>query len=399
MGKVCIGSLNLSGRSVLVRVDFNVPLQENVDGKLIVADDTRIRAALPTLEAIVAARGRAILLSHLGRPKGTRDAKYSLAPVAQHLSGLVETPVSFLSSCIGTDVSEAVDSLRPGCILLLENTRFEPGEKVNDGVLAAFWAGLADLYVNDAFGTAHRAHASTEGVAHLVKTAAMGYLVEKEVHYLNQLVTSPKKPFAAIIGGAKVSDKIGIIESLLTSVDALLIGGAMAYTFMRARGQHVGNSLVEEDRIQLAADLLGTARDRIHIPNDHITAPAFDNDAPHHTVSGDIPENEMGLDIGPETVETYRQILLGAGTIIWNGPMGVFEMPNYARGTVAMAETLADATDLGALTVVGGGDSVTAITRAGLADRVSHVSTGGGAMLEFLEGKTLPGIAALTDAE
>ncbi len=391
--------LDLSGRRVLLRVDFNVPLQENENGKLIVVDDTRIRAALPTLEAIVTAGGRAILLSHLGRPKGTRDAKYSLAPVAEHLRALIETPVSFLSSCVGSDVSEAVDSLRPGSILLLENTRFEPGETSNDSVLAAFWAELADFYVNDAFGTAHRAHASTEGVAHLVETAAMGYLVEKEVRYLNQLLRSPEKPFVAILGGAKVSDKIGIIDSLLASVDALLIGGAMAYTFMRTRGQHVGKSLVEEDRIQLAADLLGRAGDRIHIPTDHITAPAFDNDAPHHTVSGDIPENEMGLDIGPETVETYRQILLVAGTIVWNGPMGVFEMPNYAGGTVAMAETLADATDRGALTVVGGGDSVAAITHTGLADRVSHVSTGGGAMLEFLEGKTLPGIAALTDAE
>ncbi len=397
MGKVSIRSVDTSNCRVLLRVDFNVPLHVASDGKRSVADDTRIRAAIPTLDRIVEGGGRAVLLSHLGRPKGSPDPAYSLAPVAQHLATLVNYPVRFLSSSTGEDVERAVDSLLAGSVLLLENTRFHEGETSNDPTLAAAWAGLADIYVNDAFGTAHRAHASTEGVAHLVDMAAMGFLLETEVAYLDQLRDEPKRPFVAVIGGAKVSDKIGIIESLLDSVDALLIGGAMAYTFLRALGVQTGTSLIEKDRIDLAAALLTRAGDKLILPTDHIVASDFSNASPHRTVSGNISADEMGLDIGPETIQTYQQILHRAGTIVWNGPMGVFEMPNFAKGTVAIAKALSVATENGALTVVGGGDSVAAVRQAGLESRVSHVSTGGGAMLEFLQGKTLPGIAALTD--
>lgn len=402
MAKVSIESLDVSGKRVLVRVDFNVPLLTGPDGSKSVSDDTRIRAALPTLDSIVSRGGSAVLLSHLGRPKGIADPELSLEPVAAHLSGLTRANVSFCPESVGPQTVNAAHQLQPGSILLLENTRFQPGEEANDAELASFWASLSDFFVNDAFGSSHRAHASTEGVARVSSTAAMGLLIQKEIEYLSQLLPQPeqdlKRPFVAIIGGAKVSDKMGMIKSLLSSVDYLLIGGAMAYTFLRAQSIETGDSLVEQDRIDLAAELLQTAQDQIALPSDHVIASEFQNDSPSRVVSQDIPEGFLGLDIGPETIDAYQNRIRSASTVIWNGPMGVFEMPNFARGTVAMAEALTEATASGALTIVGGGDSVAAITRAGLESQVSHVSTGGGAMLEFLEGKTLPGIATLTDA-
>jgi len=290
-----------------------------------------------------------------------------------------------------------VHNLPDGGVLLLENTRFNPGEKANDDAFAQHLAELADVYVNDAFGTAHRAHASTEGVTHHMEHAAMGYLVAKEIEYLSKVLDAPEAPFVTILGGAKVSDKIGVIENLIGEVDHILVGGAMSYTFMKALGQDTGGSRVEEDKLEQAKALYGQADGALQLPLDHVVATAFSADAPHRVTQGDIPDGEMGLDIGPGTIEAYREKLLGAKTIVWNGPMGVFEMEPYAKGTFAIAETLAEATDAGALTIVGGGDSVAAITQAGYEDTVSHVSTGGGAMLTFLEGKTLPGIAALSE--
>lgn len=394
MNSVSIKDLDLKGKRVLIRVDFNVPLREDENGRQHVADDTRIRAAIPTIRTVIDGMGKAILISHLGRPKGVPNPKYSLAPVAEHLEGLLGFPVRFASHLTGEAIKEAIDRMPEGGVILLENTRFYPGETKNDPELAAELAELADVYVNDAFGSAHRAHASTEGVAQLVPQVAMGLLLEREVTYLNRVLESPEHPFVAVIGGAKVSDKIGVIEALLKRVDYLMIGGAMSYTFLKALGQPVGKSLFEEDKLQQAHKLFTEAKDRIKLPFDHIVATEFSNDAPHH-VTKTIEPDYMGLDIGPETVQAYRDLLLSAKTIVWNGPMGVFEMSNYSRGTFAIAETLAEATKHGALTVVGGGDSVAAITQMGFEDRVSHVSTGGGAMLEFLEGITLPGVAAL----
>ncbi len=395
--KLTIDDLDLKGKRVLVRVDFNVPLKENEQGNLIVADDTRIREALPTIRALMQAGAKVILMSHLGRPKGQPDPKYSLAPVARRLEELLGVRVRFVSNIVGELVRQAIHSMPEGGVLLLENTRFHPGETKNDPELARQLAELADVYVNDAFGSAHRAHASTEGVAHYVRQAAMGYLMKREITYLSRLLDNPDHPFVAILGGAKVSDKIGVIRNLLPRVDRLLIGGAMSYTFLKALGHSVGASRVEEDRVEEARQLYEEADGKILLPVDHVVAPAFSNEAPSQVVEGDIPDGLMGLDIGPKTVERYRAEILQARTVVWNGPMGVFEMPSFARGTFAIAEALAEATDHGALTVVGGGDSVAAITQAGYADRVSHVSTGGGAMLEFLEGKELPGLAALTD--
>lgn len=400
MHKLTIDDLDLEGKRVLVRVDFNVPLTEGEKGTRSVADDTRIRAALPTIRVIMKAGGKAILMSHLGRPKGTPDPALSLAPVAQRLEELLNTRVRFVSSTVGEAVKNTIKSMPDGSVVLLENTRFHEGEKVNDDVFAAQLAELADLYVNDAFGTAHRAHASTEGVARHVAQAAMGYLIQQEIEYLGKLLEAPEKPFVAVLGGAKVSDKIGVIQNLLDQVDHVLVGGAMSYTFLKGLGHPVGSSRVEDDKLEVAAELYERADGAIKLPHDHVVAKEFSNEAEHRTVDDGIPDGEMGLDIGPETAEAYRDVLLKAHTIVWNGPMGVFEMPNFAKGTFIIAETLAEATDHNdALTVVGGGDSVAAITQAGYADKVSHVSTGGGAMLEFLEGKTLPGIAALSDKE
>jgi len=395
--KLTIDDLDVKGKRVLVRVDFNVPLKEDEQGNLVVADDTRIREALPTIRALMQAGAKVILMSHLGRPKGQPDPKYSLAPVARRLEELLGVRVRFVSNIVGEAVRQAINSMPEGGVILLENTRFHPGETKNDPELARQLAELADVYVNDAFGSAHRAHASTEGVAHYVKQAAMGYLMKREVEYLGRLLENPEHPFVAILGGAKVSDKIGVIKNLLPRVDRLLIGGAMSYTFLKALGHNVGASRVEEDRLEEARQLYEKAQGKILLPVDHVVAPEFSNEAPAQVVEGDIPDGLMGLDIGPKTIERYREEILQARTVVWNGPMGVFEMPNFAKGTFAIAEALAEATDRGALTVVGGGDSVAAITQAGYADRVSHVSTGGGAMLEFLEGKELPGLIALTD--
>lgn len=387
--------LDLGGKRVLIRVDFNVPLSTAEDGTRTVDDDTRIRAALPTIEYVTRNGGTAILVSHLGRPKGSVVPAFSMAPVGRHLSQLTGQPVILAPAVVGDDVSDIVRSVAPGEVLLLENVRFEPGETTNDPALAQQLASLADVYVNDAFGTAHRAHASTEGVAHLVAEKAPGFLMQSELDTLRRVTENPEKPFVAIVGGAKVSDKIGIISRLLETADHLLIGGAMAYTFQRARGVGTGTSLVEEDRIELAANLLKEAGDRIHLPLDNVCAEAFDNNAPQKVMANGIDEGWMGLDIGPATVSAYEEVIRNARTIVWNGPMGVFEMPAFAKGTHAIADAVVAATDNGAFSVVGGGDSVAAIVGAGKADRVSHVSTGGGAMLELLEGKELPGISAL----
>ncbi len=393
MAKLRLEDLAVSGQRVLVRVDFNVPL----DGTS-VTDDTRIRAAIPTIESIVSRGGKAILCAHLGRPKGEVNQKYTLAPIAGHLATLLGQPVQFVPSLVGDAATSITRDMQPGDILLLENTRFDPRETRNDPALASELAGLADLYVNDAFGAAHRAHASTEGVAHKMRKAAMGLLVEREVAYLGRLLSGPQAPFVAVLGGAKVSDKIGIIEQLLDKVDALLIGGAMSYTFLKAQGHHVGTSLVEEDKLPVALDLLERAAGRIHLPTDHIVADRFAADAATRVAGPGIPEGWMGLDIGPNTIDAYKSVIASAKTVVWNGPMGVFEMQAFAAGTKAVAHALAEATDNGCLSVVGGGDSVAAITLDGYQDRISHVSTGGGAMLEFLEGKVLPGIEALSDA-
>ncbi len=389
--------LDVENKRVLIRVDFNVPLKNDDDGNRIVSDDTRIRAALPTIRYVIERNGKAILISHLGRPKGVPNQDHSLSPVAQKLEELLGKRVRFASHLTSKAVKEVIERMPHGSVILLENTRFHSGEKENDPEMAKELASLADLYINDAFGSAHRAHASTEGVAHHVPIAAMGFLLQREVEYLSKLLAGAERPYVGILGGAKVSDKIGVIESLLDRVDHLLIGGAMSYTFLKALGHEVGDSKFEADKLDVAKLLHERAQGKIHLPSDHVVADAFSNDAEFRVVEGDIPEGEMGLDIGPATVARYRELLLQAKTVVWNGPMGVFEMSNFAKGTFAIAETLAEVTDQGGLSVVGGGDSVAAIKQMRFEDRISHVSTGGGAMLEFLEGKTLPGIAALTE--
>ncbi|MDX1740499.1 MAG: phosphoglycerate kinase [Rhodothermales bacterium] len=393
MAKLKLDGLDVKGKRVLVRVDFNVPLKDGA-----VSDDTRIRAALPTIHTVLDRGGTAVLMSHLGRPKGVADPKYSLAPVARHLQSITGKTVTFSTETVGDAAMDAVSNAPTSSIVLLENTRFHPGETKNDPDLARSIAALGDVFVNDAFGSAHRAHASTEGVTHFVSKSAMGFLLEKEIKYLSALLAQPKTPFVAVLGGAKVSDKIGVIENLLPLVDKLLIGGAMSYTFLKAQGHGIGNSLVEEDKLDVARELLERAPSKILIPTDHVAATTFDNVAEHTTVRGEIPAGYMGLDIGAETVSTYEAEIGRARTVVWNGPMGVFEMSNFAAGTNAVARAMAEVTHSGALTVVGGGDSVAAITQGGYDDHVSHVSTGGGAMLEFLEGKVLPGVASLTDS-
>ena len=388
--------LEVEHKKVLIRVDFNVPLKEDEQGNRIVTDDTRIRAALPTIRSVLERHGKVILISHLGRPKGVPNQDFSLSPVAQKLEELLGKRVRFASHLTSNAVKEVIDRMPDGSVILLENTRFHPGEKQNDEELAKELAELADYYVNDAFGSAHRAHASTEGVAHHVPVAAMGYLLQKEVEYLSRLLAGAESPYIGILGGAKVSDKIGVIESLLDRVDHLLIGGAMSYTFLKALGHEIGDSKFEEDKLDVARLLFERAEGKIHLPTDHVVADSFSNEADFKIVEDNITDSGMALDIGPATVSRYRDILLTAKTIVWNGPMGVFEMSNFAKGTFAIAETLAEVTTNGALTIVGGGDSVAAIKQMRFEERISHVSTGGGAMLEFLEGKTLPGIAALT---
>ncbi len=399
MEKKNLADVDLDGKRVLVRVDFNVPLAADADGRQVVADDQRIRAALPTLARLREAGASAILMSHLGRPKDRPEAAYSLAPVAVRLAELLGQPVLFVPDCVGPEVEAAAKALGRGEVLLLENVRFHPGEKANDPAFAAQLASLGEVYVNDAFGTAHRADASTAGVPAILHPAVAGLLLEKELAYLERTLAAPERPFVAILGGAKVGDKIGVIENLLPKVDALLIGGGMANTFLAALDLKLGESLVEPDAIEEAMRLLGEGGDKIVLPVDAVVADAFSADAETRTAAvGAVPEGWRILDVGPATIERFSLRLEGARTVVWNGPMGVFEMAPFARGTFALAEILAELTEAGATTIVGGGDSAAAVEKAGLAHAMSHISTGGGASLELLEGKVLPGVAALDDA-
>ena len=394
MNKMTVRDIDLSGKRVLVRVDFNVPL----DGDRI-TDDTRIRAALPTLQYILDQKPKAlILMSHLGRPKGEPNPQYSLDPVAPALGKLLGVDVQFAEDCVGTTADTAVADLPDGGVLLLENTRFYKGETKNDPELSQQLAKHGDVFVNDAFGSAHRAHSSTVGVTEHLPAVA-GMLLEREIDYLANAIEAPKRPFVAILGGAKVSDKIAVIESLLSKVDALLIGGGMANTFFRAKGYATGNSLVEEEALDTAERLLETSGDKLVLPVDAVLGDQFNNDAQQQVidVEAGVPDNWSIYDIGAKTQELFAGKLADAQTIVWNGPMGVFEMPNFARGTFTVAEMLAEATERGAVTIIGGGDSAAAIQQAGLTDKITHVSTGGGASLEMLEGKLLPGLAALKD--
>lgn len=395
--KLTIDDLQLKGKKVLVRVDFNVPLDEN----LAITDDRRIVESLPTIKKILAEGGSAILMSHLGRPKEKKDLKYSLKPVQVHLSKLLGLTVKFAEDCIGDDAKSLAAALKPGEVLLLENLRFYKMEEGNDPEFAKTLASYGDLYVNDAFGTAHRAHASTEGVTHYFKQNASGYLIAKELKYLGEAVEKPVRPFVAILGGSKISGKIDVIQNLFDKVETIFVGGGMIFTFYKAMGLTVGKSLVEEDKIELAKSLIETAKVKgktIMLPVDVVVASEFKNEADHKVVKAtEIPDGWMGLDIGPETIRQIQDVLSKAKTVVWNGPAGVFEMPNFAKGTFAIAQALADITKGGATTIIGGGDSAAAIAQAGLDDQVSHVSTGGGASLEFLEGKVLPGVAALTE--
>jgi phosphoglycerate kinase len=398
MNKLSIDNVELKGKRVLVRVDFNVPLDENRN----ITDDRRITAALPTINKIIKEGGKAILMSHLGRPKGQRKEEFSLKPVAVRLGELVDADVKFADDCIGEQVKAIVDKMNDGEVLLLENLRFHSEEEKNNPDFAKQLAELGDVYVNDAFGSAHRAHASTEGVTKYIKTCASGYLMQKELEYLGKSISDPKRPFTAILGGAKISGKIDVIENLLPKVDNLIIGGGMAYTFFKAQGLEIGTSLLEEDKIELAKEIFKkaeSAKAKLLLPVDIVTAEEFKDDSPSEVVDYDkMPAGKMGLDIGPKSIELFSTVIRESKTVVWNGPMGVFEFLNFAKGTNAIAQALADATADGAITVIGGGDSASAIKKAGLEDKVSHVSTGGGASLEFLEGKVLPGVAALTDA-
>jgi len=388
--KKTIREVDVRDKRVLVRVDFNVPL---ADGR--VMDDTRIQAALPTIEYLLEQNAAVILCSHLGRPKSAEDLEFSMRPTAEHLKTLVKTPVFFSDDCIGPIAEQAAEALQPGQILVLENTRFHPGEKANAPGMAKQLAGLADVYVNDAFGSAHRAHASTTGVADYLPAVA-GFLLEKEIVYLGQTIADPKRPFIAIMGGAKISDKIGVIRNLLAKADKVFIGGGMANTFFKATGTQVGGSLVEDEALDTAGELLAMGNDKLVLPVDMVVADTFSNEAATQTLPvGDVPEGWRILDVGPETLAVFGKILEGAGTVVWNGPMGVFEFPAFAKGTFGLARLIADC---GATTIIGGGDSTSAVNQSGLADKITHISTGGGASLEMLEGKVLPGLAALDDA-
>ena len=399
MAKLGIDKVDLKGKRVLVRVDFNVPLDENLK----ITDDIRITAALPTIRKIISDGGRCILMSHLGRPKGGPNPKYSLKPVAVRLGELLDQDVKFAPDCVGDQVKAIVNSLKDGEVVLLENLRFHSEEEKNDPVFAQQLAELGDVYINDAFGSAHRAHASTEGVTKYIKICAAGYLMQKELDYLGEAVSNPLRPFTAILGGSKISGKIDVIDNLLPKVDNLLIGGGMAYTFYKAMGYEIGSSLLETEKIGLAKEMLEkfkSSNAKVLLPEDNVVASEFKNESPSSVVDSDkIPADKMGLDIGPKTIEEFTNVILSSKTIIWNGPMGVFEFDNFAKGTDAIAGALAEATSKGAITVIGGGDSAAAIKKAGFDDKVTHVSTGGGASLEFLEGKILPGVAALNDAK
>jgi phosphoglycerate kinase len=390
-----IADVDVAGKRVLTRVDLNVPQ----DDAQMITDDTRIVESLPTIRSIIDRSGVAVLMSHLGRPKGKRNSTYSLAPVAERLASLLHLPVAFAPDCIGAETLSIVNAATGGSVVLLENLRFHAEEEANDAAFAAALALNGDVYCNDAFGTAHRAHASTTGVALLFEQRCAGLLMQKELAYLGEALTAPKRPLVAVMGGSKISGKIDVITSLLTKCDTILIGGGMMFTFLKARGAEVGSSLVEEDRLALAADLLTQAEARgvrLLIPTDTVAATAFSNDAERAVVStSEIPSGWMGLDIGPATIASFTHEILQAGTVVWNGPMGVFEMSNFEAGTRAIAEAMATATAQGAITIVGGGDSAAAIAQFGLTHAVTHVSTGGGASLEFLEGKVLPGVDAL----
>ena len=387
--KKTVKDIDVTGKRVLVRVDFNVPIK---DGK--VADDTRIRAALPTIQYLLEHKAAVILCSHLGRPKDAPDPKYTLQPVAIYLSGLLGIPVAFCPEAVGPEAEKAAHALQPGQVLLLENTRFYPGETKNDPKMAGQLASLADIYVNDAFGSAHRAHASTEGIAHILPGVA-GFLMEDEIKYLDQAIENPKHPFLAILGGAKISDKIGVIRNLLKKADQVQIGGGMANTFFKAQGYPVGDSLVEDEALDTARELIAAGYGKLRLPVDVVIADKFEAEAATKTMDmGPIPDGWRIMDIGPETAKAYARVIHAAGTVVWNGPMGVFEFPKFAAGTVEVARAVADSQ---AISIIGGGDSVAAINQAGLQDKITHISTGGGASLEMLEGIPLPGLVALQD--
>ncbi|KKD45817.1 phosphoglycerate kinase [Listeria seeligeri] len=395
MAKKVVTDLDLKNKKVLVRVDFNVPMK---DGKI--TNDNRIVAALPTIEYILEQNGKAILFSHLGKVKTEEDKEgKSLRPVAARLSELLGKEVKFVPTTRGPELEKAIDELKDGEVLLFENTRFEDidgkKESKNDPELGKYWASLGDVFVNDAFGTAHRAHASNVGIASNLESAA-GFLMEKEIKFIGGVVDNPARPLVAILGGAKVSDKIGVIENLLTKADKVLVGGGMTFTFMAAQGQEIGKSLLEADKVELAKGLLEKAGDKLVLPVDAVVSKEFSNDAPFHTVDADsIPADEMGLDIGQATIDLFTKELQGAKTVVWNGPMGVFELSNFAKGTIGVCEAIANLTD--ATTIIGGGDSAAAAMDLGFADKFTHISTGGGASLEYLEGKELPGVASISD--
>jgi phosphoglycerate kinase len=395
LNKKSIDDINVNGKRVLVRCDFNVPI---IDGKI--TDENRLVAALPTLKKLIADGGKLILCSHLGKPKGP-DAAFTLAPVAKRLAELLGQEVKFVAedTVVGDKVKEAVAAMKNGEVILLENTRFRPEESKNGEAFSKDLASICDVFVNDAFGTAHRAHCSNVGVTQFVDTAVVGYLMQKEIDFLGNAVNNPTRPFVAILGGSKVSSKISVINNLLDKVDTLIIGGGMAYTFMAAHGYPVGNSLLEEDYKQYALDMEAKAKEKgvkLLIPVDNIAADSFSNDAKTKVCGlGEIPDGWEGLDIGPKTAELFAEALKGAKTVVWNGPMGCFEMPNFAKGTVAVAKALAELED--AVTIIGGGDSASAVNNLGFGDKMTHISTGGGASLEFLEGKELPGVAAAND--
>lgn len=399
MAKLNVQDLDVAGKRVLVRVDFNVPLKEQEDGSRAITDTTRIEGALTTIKHLVDAGAKVILMSHLGRPKGERVAKYSLAPVAAKLGGFLGKSVAFADDCVGESVEAAVAGLGAGDVLLLENLRFHSEEEKNDEAFAASLAKLADVYVNDAFGTAHRAHASTAGVASHVDQAAAGFLLQRELKYLKDELASPEGPFVVIMGGKKVSDKIEVITALLEKADAFIIGGAMTYTFRKAQGYEIGKSLVEDDKLDLARDILAKAEAKgvaFHLPEDTRMTQEFKEGAETRVTDGpDIDPEWEGIDIGDKAIDQFTKVLLDAKTIVWNGPMGVFEIDVFAKGTKAVAEAIAKSD---AVSIIGGGDSVTAVNKFGLADQVTFISTGGGASLELLEGKELPGVAALTNA-
>ena len=397
MQKKTLSDISVKGKRVVMRVDFNVPLDDNK----IITDDKRIVESLPSINKVINDGGRLILMSHLGRPKGKVNPEFSLAPVAKRLAELLGSPVIMAKDCVGPEVMQQVLSLKDGEVILLENLRFHPEEEANDPEFSKALAELGEVYVNDAFGTAHRAHASTEGITHFIKTAVAGFLIGRELLYLGKALQEPERPFVAILGGSKISGKIDVLENRVQKVDTVLLGGAMVFSFFKAQGHQTGKSLVEDSKVELALKILDEAKKKgikLLLPTDVILTAEISADSSSYTASiAAIPENMIGVDIGPITAEAYRKEILSARTVLWNGPMGVFEIDSFAAGTMAVAKALTQATAKGATTIVGGGDSAAAIAKAGLSKEITHISTGGGASLEFLEGKELPGIAALND--